>query len=198
MIHMRIDQILVGYMFGSYEVGIYAASIRISEISYSILALIIASLFPAILNAKNKDEEMYRERLKKMYSFIIYISIITAIPVVIFSKEFVLFLYGNSYSTSSELLNIHIWTGTFIALGIASRQWYITENLAELELIRTISGLIINIILCLALAPKFGLFGIAYSTLISHVVSGLIFDFANKKTINMAKIKIKALYPTAN
>ena len=195
LLHLRIDQILIGIMIGNHEVGIYAASIRLSEISYSILAIIIASLFPAILNAKNRDMNTYHSRLKRMHTFIIFSSVAVAVPVIAFGKYFVAFLYGDSYAFASELLEIHIWTGIFIALGISSRQWYITEYLPKLEFFRASSGLITGILLIFAFEPIFGIVGIAYAIMISHIISGFFFDALTRKTRFLFITKINSLNP---
>jgi len=197
LLHLRIDQILIGAMIGNHEVGIYAASIRLSEISYGILAIIIASLYPAILNARNTNTHTYHSRLKKMHTFIILSSVAVAVPVIAFGEYFVVFLYGDSYAFASELLKIHIWTGIFIALGISSRQWYITEHLPKLEFFRASTGLITSILLIFAFKPIFGIIGIAYAIMISHIISGFAFDALNRKTRFLFITKVTSLNPKA-
>ena len=53
-IYAKIDQVMIGSLMGNYEVGLYAATVKLVEIWYFIPSIICTSLFPAIINAKNK------------------------------------------------------------------------------------------------------------------------------------------------
>jgi O-antigen/teichoic acid export membrane protein len=59
MIYMKIDQIMLGQMVGDEAVGIYSAAVRISEVWYFVPIAIVASVFPAILEAKKRSETQY-------------------------------------------------------------------------------------------------------------------------------------------
>src|SRR5690606_2425048 len=80
MIYMRIDQIMIREMLGDYEVGIYSAAVRLSEAWYFLPTLITSSLFPAILNAKKISESLYYERLQNLYTFMVLLALVIAVP----------------------------------------------------------------------------------------------------------------------
>jgi O-antigen/teichoic acid export membrane protein len=63
---MKIDQVLIKELSNVYEVGIYAASVRLTEVWYIIAIVITNSLFPALLNAKEKSEELFSIRFKNL------------------------------------------------------------------------------------------------------------------------------------
>src|SRR5690606_5635462 len=68
MLYMRIDQVMIKEMLGEHDVGIYSAAVRLSEAFYFIPMFITASIFPAIINAKNQNEELYKRRLQRLYT----------------------------------------------------------------------------------------------------------------------------------
>ena len=88
---------------------------------------------------------------------------------------------------------IHIWTGVFVFLGVASGKWYVSENLQKLAFSRTFYGVIVNILLNILMIPKFGIYGAAIATLISQAVASYIADLFSKKTRNNFIMKTKSL-----
>jgi O-antigen/teichoic acid export membrane protein len=64
---MKIDQLMIREFLGDSQVGIYSAAVRLSESLYFLPVVISNSLFPAIMNAKSRDQNQYNERIKKLY-----------------------------------------------------------------------------------------------------------------------------------
>lgn len=191
-IYMRIDQIMIKEILGEHQAGIYSAAVRISESFYFIAVLLTASLFPAIINAKKTNELLYISRLQKLYTFMVWLSILIALPMVLLSDWLIILLYGNAYEQASSVLIIHAWSITFVFLGVASSKWLIAENMQMLSFLRTFYGMIINIILNFFLIKKYGIIGAAIATLIAQATAAYFFDFFNKKTRINFILKSKA------
>jgi len=192
MIYMRIDQIMIREMLGEYEVGIYSAAVKLSEALYFIPILITASVFPAILNAKKRSEELYNQRLQMLYTFMVWVAIAIALPLTLLSDWLILLLFGQSYQEAAEVLMIHVWSAVFVFLGVASSKWLLVENFTFISFARTFLGAGINIILNLLLIPKYGVAAAAIATLISQLSAVLIFDAFNSRTKLMFKQKLWA------
>jgi len=56
-VYMKIDQVMIKEMLGSEAVGQYAVAVRLSELWYFIPMIVVSSLFPAIINAKEISEK---------------------------------------------------------------------------------------------------------------------------------------------
>lgn len=182
MIYMRIDQIMIKEMLGEYEVGIYSAAVRLSEAFYFIPVLITASLFPAILNAKKQSEVLYKQRLQRLYTFMVWFAIAIALPVAFLSDWLIHLLFGQAYQEAGQVLVIHVWAAVFVFLGVASGKWYITENLQKLTLVNTSIGALINILLNLIFINEFGVIGAAYATVISYAVAAYFMNLVWKES----------------
>ena len=174
MIYMRIDQIMIKEILGEYQVGIYSAAVRLGEAFYFIPTLITASLFPAILNAKNQSEELYKQRTQRLYVFVLWMAIAIALPMTFLSDWLILLIFGQAYQEAGQVLMVHTWASIFVFLGVASGKWYIIENLQRFNLINTIVGAILNVVLNLVFIPNFGVIGAAYTTLISYGVAAYL------------------------
>lgn len=182
MVYMRIDQLMIKEMLGEYEVGIYSVAVRLSEAFYFIPTLITTSLFPAILNAKNKDKDCYKLRLERLYSFVAWFAIAVALPMTFLSDWLILSLFGQVYQEAGQVLMVHIWASLFVFVGVASSKWYVAENLQKLSLVNTFVGALLNIILNIFFINKFGIIGAAYSTVISYASAAFLMNLVWSKS----------------
>jgi O-antigen/teichoic acid export membrane protein len=190
-IYMKIDQVMIMEMMEAQAVGQYAAAVRISELWYFIPMVIASSLFPAIINAKAKSEELYYTRLQKLYDLMVWMAILIALPMTFLSDWVINILYGEQYSQAGSVLMIHIWAGVFVFLGVASGKWLLSENLQIFSTVNTTIGAIVNVVLNYILIPKIGVEGAAWATLISYFVAAYLSLLFWKKTrtnfINLSK-----------
>lgn len=171
MIYMRIDQFMLGQMIGDESVGIYSAAVKISELWYFVPSSIVNSVFPYIVQAKEINEEIYYKRLQKLFNTVSILAYLVAIPVTFLSPHIVTLLYGQDYVEAGAILNIHIWAGLFVSLGLARETWITTEGLMKFSAATATVGAIINIILNYILIPGYGGLGAAIATVIAQIVS---------------------------
>ncbi len=179
-IYMKVDKIILKEMLGDAAVGLYDAAVRLCEGWYFIPVAIASSLFPAIISAKKMNEHLYNTRLQKLYDLLAWISILIAIPISLFSSQIINFLYGSDFIGASAVLSIYIWAGVPVFLGTANSQYLITENYTRISLIRTISGMVINIILNIILIPYWGVVGAAVATVVSYCCATFFIVFIPK------------------
>ena len=180
-VYMKIDQVMIQEILSSKALGEYAAAIKLSELSYFIPVLILNSIFPAIIQAKKKGNVIYYDMLLKLYTFMVWSAIFLAIPTTIWSDELIYLFYGIEFANSSEVLSIHIWSAVFVYLLHASGRYLIIENLAKEALYRNLGGVCLNIVLNIYFIKHFGIVGAAWSTLISYMFAGFLYDFFSKK-----------------
>ncbi len=193
MVYMKIDQVIIKYLLGDEAVGHYAAALRLSESSYFIPTVICASLLPSILSARKNGKEFYHQRLQKLFTLLVFIALLIAIPVTFFGNDIVRLLFKDEFAPAGDVLVIHIWTGIFASLGIASSGWFVAEKLQKLTLYRTLFGVVLNIILNFLLIPPMGINGSALATLISQVFASYLINFINPRTRELFILQTKAL-----
>ncbi|MBE0472147.1 MAG: flippase, partial [Methyloprofundus sp.] len=194
MIYMRIDQIMIKEMLGEYEVGIYSAAVRLSEAFYFIPMLITASLFPAILNAKNQSDELYKQRLQRLYTFMVWFAIAIALPMTFLSDWLILLLFGQAYQEAGQVLMIHVWSMPFVFLLVASGKWFIAEGLARMALYRNLSAAFLNVVLNIIFIPIYGVVGAAISTLLAFFMAAYFFDILSTLTRKQFLLKTNSIF----
>jgi len=193
VIYMKIDQIMLGQMVGDEAVGIYSAAVRISEVWYFIPMMIVASVFPAILEAKKRSEAQYYQRLQHLYDLMVWLSVAVALPMTFLSTPIVTLLFGENFSASGTVLAIHIWASVFVFLGVASGKWFLAENRQMLSFYRAALGAVVNIILNFLLIADYGPVGAAVATVISQATAAFLFDAVQPVTREMFLMKIKSM-----
>lgn len=181
-IYMKVDQIMIKEILNNSAVGQYAAAVRLSEAWYFIPSIICTSLFPAIINAKLHSEKLYVSRLQRLFDLMVILGLAVVVPVTLLSDWGVHLLYGDEFSSTAAVLNIHIWAGIFVFLGVANQKWFISENLQIYTILCLGLGMVSNVVLNLVLIPKYGILGAAYATLISQFISSVLSPALFKKT----------------
>ena len=170
-IYMNIDQVMIKNLLDAESVGIYAAASKISISFYFLSTVICSSLFPAILNAKNKSDELYQHRVQSLYDLMLWMGVIIALPMTFLSDWLIAILFGVSFGGAGSGLVIVVWSGVFVFLQHASWRWFIAENKQNIACFRLIVGAVINVALNWWMIPVWGVEGAAIATLISYAVA---------------------------
>ncbi|QEP43614.1 flippase [Ectothiorhodospiraceae bacterium BW-2] len=197
VLYTRIDQIMLGEMVGNDAVGLYSAATRISEAWYFIPVIIVTSLFPAILKAKQRSESAYYQRLQQLMDLVIWLSVAVAIAVTLLSDRLITGLFGEAYQAAAGVLVIHIWASLLMSLGLVGAKWFVAENHALFNFQRTAVGVALNVLLNWLLIPKYGIDGAAIATLITHLWVNLLYDGLQKMTRPLFWLKLGGLNPLA-
>jgi len=193
LLYMKIDQVMLKEMLNAKAVGVYAAAVKLCEAWYFIPSAIMASLFPAIIESRKKSEEIYENRVQKLYEMMVWGSLLVAIPTSFLADWFIQVLYGANFQDAAIVLKIYIWTFVFVSLGVASSHWIVAENLEKYALLRSLLGAIINISLNWYMIPIYGITGAAYATLITQLFVSYLFFGLSKHTRNSFILSTRAL-----
>jgi PST family polysaccharide transporter len=170
-------------MVGDKAVGVYSAAVRVSEVWYFIPTTIVASVFPAILKARNSSEEQYYKKLQHLFDLMLWLSIGIALPMTFLSESVIKILFGETYLDASSILSIHIWASVFV---------FFAENRQILSFQRTTIGALANVILNFLFIPQFQAVGAATATIISYAIATIISDLFQAETRFIFFMKIES------
>ena len=194
-IYMKIDQVMLKEMLDIKAVGIYAAAVKLCEVWYFLPTAVLASLFPAILEARKKGDFIYKERIQKLYDLMIWGALAIALPTTLLADWVIHIFYGTDFQEASSVLKIYIWAGVFVSIGSASSKWLVAENLERYSFYRTSLGAVLNVICNLWLIPLLGIVGAALATIISYFIAAYLSLLFFKKTRNNFWVATNALNP---
>lgn len=168
MLYMRIDQVMLGEMVGSKEVGIYSAAVRMAEVWYFIPTAVYWSVLPSIVEAKSESETLFYERLQKFYNLMALMAFAVAIPVTFLAEWLVRALFGEAYARAGLMLAVLIWANVFWNLEIARSAFLTTMNWTRIYFLTILSGCILNIAINLLLIPLYGGMGAVIASVIAY------------------------------
>jgi O-antigen/teichoic acid export membrane protein len=168
VIYMRIDQVMIGTMISSEELGNYSVAVQVSEVWFFIPIVICSSVFPAIVEAEAYSEELLQARMQQLYRLMAFFAYTVALPIAFFSTRIIEILFSTAYSDAGPLLAILIWTGVFTSFGAARHQMIVAKNWTRVDLVSIAMGCALNIFLNLLLIPDYGAMGAVIATFISY------------------------------
>ncbi|MEM7133568.1 MAG: flippase [Chloroflexota bacterium] len=207
IIYLKIDKIMLGDLASSYDVGIYSAASRISELWYFLPTVVIGSLFPSIIRSKKLDEATYYQRIQALFDSMALYGIGVAVVITLGAPYIIDLLYGDKFAAAAPILRVHTWALIFVATGVVRNRWFIAENTTGFIMVATIIGTIINVSMNMILIPLYGGLGAAWATVVSYGVSTYIscglwrpmwsaFGMLSKSYI--IPLRLRSLYDTAS
>lgn len=195
LLYMKVDQIMLGKMVNNAEVGIYVAASRLSEAWYFIGLTIISAYFPKFIAIKqNRSEQEYHQAIVKVGRWLVWGAILLALLTMFMSPWLIAVLYGDDYSRSANVLMLSIWAVPFVYLGNISTKMYVVLSQNKNILWRSVSGLLINLILNYFLIPLYGAVGAAMATLASQIMASYIFNVTLLRKNNVFLIQSSCFY----
>ena len=194
-IFAQTDKIMIKLMIGSENTGFYSAAITSAGISNFIFVAIIDSMRTSIYEGKKKSNEIFANRLVKLYSIIIYFSLFQSTLMTLFSSIIIKILYGNQYYPSIAALRIVVWYTTFAYLGAVRDIWILAENQQKLLWKINLFGALANVLLNFVLIPKFGINGAAIASLLTQIFTNVILGYIIKPIRPNNMLMIKGLNP---
>lgn len=196
-VYMRIDQVMLGWMSTRREVGIYAATVRISEFAYFLPMIFISSVGPSIARARATDFNLYRAKMSRVFSYLSAASLTLAVVVVILGGPLATLLFGTEYSRVGRILTVHILASVFVFLGVGQSLWTVNESLEKLSMYRALAGAIVNVVLNVILIPRYGALGTAWATVAAYALASTIGNFFHRDTRPVFWMQLRSLSPVS-
>ena len=182
-LYMKVDQIMLGKILGNDAVAIYVSATKLSEAWFFIGFSLIAVYFPVFLDHKKKSRKHYRIALVNFGSKLIWLSILLALLVSIFSDFIITLLLGEVYLASADVLAITIWCVPLTYIGAITAKMFVADNQNTQVFHRNLIGLMVNIGLNLWLIPAYGAIGAALASLIAQFFAYYLLNYMRAKSI---------------
>lgn len=192
-IYGQTDKLMLKQMISETEVGYYSTATAICSMWCFVLTAIIDSFYPSIIEASEKDEELFKKRNKQLYAMIFYISVFVSVIFFIFSPLIIKILYGNQYLPAVNPLRIVTWYTAFSYLGVARNAWIVCKKRQKYLKYLYALAAVANIFLNLIFIPLFGASGAAIASLISQILTSIVLPLFLKELRENSVMMIKAI-----
>lgn len=176
-VYGQTDKIMLKAMLNSEAVGFYSTGVAVCNLWVFLLAAIIESARPLILEKKKTSNEEYENGLVMLYSAVIGLSSVVAILFTIFAEPIILILYGQAYLPAANCLRVLTWATMFSYLGVSRSIWMVAEGRQKHEKRIAAFGAICNVIMNIVLIRLVGVLGAAIATLCTQMFTNFIVGF---------------------
>ena len=177
MIFAETDKIMLKGLIDSSATALYSTATILAGATGFFFAAIIDSFRPWIFEVQKTNEELFKERLKMLYSFIIYLSLLQSIVMTVFAKPIVLLTYGEQYAESVGALQIVVWYTTFSYLGSVRNIWILANDKQKYLWVINLFGAGANVVLNVTLIPFLGIYGAAIASLVTQIFTNVIVGY---------------------
>lgn len=170
LLNFNFDTILIGFLLGLKEVGIYNAAYRPVTMILAVPLTYFTGLFPVLARAWHAGPEHVRPIAERSLRLCAMGALPAGVGVTLLAGPAVKFLFGEAYSDSAVPLSILIWSAVFVILRGTYRHSLNAAGFQKLDLRWAIISSCVNVGLNLLLIPRFGLAGAACATVAGDVL----------------------------
>lgn len=193
-IYGQTDKLMLKQMLDVTATGYYATATTINNLWCFVLAAIVDSLNPAIMEAhKAGNEQLFQRKNKQLYAIVFYISIFVAIGFNVFADLIIWILYGKAYLPAATPLRIVSWYTAFSYLGVARNAWLVSKNKQKHMFKLYVGAAIANVALNFLLIPVWGASGAAVASLVAQIMTGIVMPFFIKELRENGKMMIDGI-----
>ena len=194
IIYLKVDVTMLRWMAGPTEAGLYSIAAQISEASYFIPGAVLAAVFPDLIRAKKKSEELYTLRFRQIVDLMLLTSIAVIAFVTVVGYYAIPFVFGSDFAASSQILVIHALAMPFVFMGTAYIRWLLVEKFMSVFLVTQGAGAAANILLNLVFIPMWGGQGAALATVLSYMIGLYLSLYIVPKTRPIFRMMSSALF----
>ena len=193
-IYGQTDKMMLKQMLDVTQTGIYTTATTINNLWCFVLAAIIDSLIPSVMEAhKSGDDAVFRQKNRQLYAIVFFISMGMAVLFNIFAELAIWVLYGKAYLPAAMPLRIVSWYTAFSYLGVARDSWIICKNLQKHLFKIYVIAAVGNVLLNFLLIPIWGASGAALASLISQVLTGFVLPFFVRDLRENVKLMLEGI-----
>ncbi|MEQ8468170.1 flippase [Coleofasciculus sp. E1-EBD-02] len=181
-IYVDIDKFMLGSMLqNKSELGFYAAAVKISGILDLFPMTLASSILPKLTALKEKNHQDYLDKLQVYFDISTLIWLASAIPVSLLSHYIVQILYGSDFAPAGTLLSVYVWSQFNSCWGVARGTILTIESKLKFNLILTIIGAIVNLMLNYLFIPTYGAMGATIATIVTYLIVIILINFLIKE-----------------
>lgn len=194
ILYSRVDYMMIYYFVDEAATGAYSAAFRIIETSLLITSMVGLAIYPSLARSDANHVKDRDELFIMTLKWIAIFSMLGFLILLIVGNNLILFLFGDKFSTSGELIQ---WMSVLIFIGgIKVPYWRFLFAINKEATQLRIQGLsvLINLILNLILIPRYGIVGAIAGSIVSEVYLLIEFHRICSKIIQINFLKKSILF----
>lgn len=183
LLYFRIDTVMLSYMRGNFETGIYAAGYKFLEALIFIPNALTFALFPAFAKLHEENPKKIKSLLSKSIKLTFFLGLFVTISYFLI-LPFIIEIFLPKFIQSIGVIKILSLSIPFIFVYVpASTVLISTEKYLKQVILFSVIPLTFNVLFNLVFIPHYGFLAAAYITVASDIVSATVILFCIKKFV---------------
>jgi O-antigen/teichoic acid export membrane protein len=184
VLYFRLDIVMLQLMTDEKVVGFYSAAYKLFEMSIVFPTSIMLVLFPALVEEFHSDKPQFKKSSIKAFGIFSIFGGSFALILWGFSSEIIAIIFGDEFYPSIAVLEILSGAIFLFFLSFLLSNILITSGRESINTWNLVGATGLNILLNLALIPRYGAIGAAWSTLFCEAVLIVALGMEIRKSIN--------------
>ncbi len=195
VIYNRIDLIMLKYMKGDYDVGIYGIAYRMMSYFHFIIWALMGATAPVFSSSFAENMERLKKLAEQCIRYLLFIGVPLAAGGSLLAKPIILFLYRNKFVESSGVFSLLIFSTAIVFFGATFGTILLNSDKKGSRFYALVAagGAVLNILLNLMLIPKFTYYGAAFATLATDSFTSFLAFFYIIRMVGRLEIWISLL-----
>jgi amino acid adenylation domain-containing protein len=185
---LRLDQLMLGGMATSIEIGLYFIAVRLSEITTVLASSVADVLMPEV--AASKDSKDSTQLLTRSLRQMIYIYALILIPLLLAAPFILEYIFGAEFLAANWTLRLLLVASMMWSVGAIINSGLSGFGYPGLSTLSKLASAIVTVSSLLYWLPKYGINGAAMSSLLGYSVmfSVALFWLIRKKNISLLEV----------
>ena len=169
-VYANLDSVMLGFLAGERQVGLYSAAIKLVRIVLMVLASLGTVLLPrSSYYLKNVMTAEFQSLISRSLRFMLMFALPAFMGLVLLAEKTILFLSGEAFLEAVPALQIISGILVFISVSnIIGIQIFLPMGKETYTIVSVATGAVINFSLNVLFIPKYGATGAAFTTLIAE------------------------------
>lgn len=197
-IMVNTDLLMLGWLKGPEDVGIYSVAQRLTQFLYIIPGLLSIALFPSFSKLAEENDKRFAGIFTKIIRLLLLFGFPLVIGGMILSKEIVTLIFGNAYASAGTAFAVLLLMPLINFPAIIMDNAILAFNQQRRFLKYSLLAVILNVFLNYLLIPRHSFNGSAVATVISSALgTGLVFySFIKVNNFNVPLRMGKIIFAT--
>ena len=184
---LRLDQIMLGGMATSLEMGLYVIAVRLSEIMTVLASSLSEVLMPEV--AASKGERSIQVLMRSLRQTL-YVYLLMIVPLLVAAPLILRYAFGSEFLEASSSLRILIVASMVWSAGSIINSGLNGLGFPGLSTLSRLASAMITVITLLVWLPRFGIIGAAMSSLAGYTAMLVValFWLMRKKKLSLPEI----------
>lgn len=172
-IYYRMDSVILEFIKGERDVGLYTAIYQLIFVGESVAVLYFASILPRISSFWQHDRGKLHYLLEFSMSVFVALGCLLGIMGLLFSREIIHILYGAGYTSSHRALAILIWSMVMTYTALTPVYFLIGTKYQKECSHATVIAALVNLVLNFPLIIYYGIYGAALATVVAKITESV-------------------------